>query len=166
MYYRMVQQCAQAMKSIDVWLDKAERHAKEKGYDINVLMSSRLAPDMKPFIYQVQSASDYTKGAAAWLTGKKPPQFVDDEQTIDDIRARIDKTIAFLESIPEPEYEGASERRVSFSWTPGRTMGGEDYLAQMVIPSVYFHVCMAYAILRHNGVDVGKMDYLGPLNIA
>lgn len=166
MYYRMISQCVQAMKNIEIWLDKAEKHAEDKGFNVNILMSSRLAPDMLPLIYQIQSASDYTKAAAAWLSGQTPPKYEDSEQTIDEARARIQKTVAFAESIPEAQYEGAADRKVGFSWSSGRVMGGEDYLAQMTIPSVFFHVCMVYAILRHNGVDIGKMDYLGPINLA
>lgn len=166
MYYRLVAQCVQALKNVEIWLDKAEKHAKEKDFDVNLLMSSRLAPDMKPFIYQIQSASDYTKGAAGWLSGQALPKYEDTEQTIDDAHARIQKTIAFVESIAEAQYEGAADRKVTFSWAPGRVIAGEDYLVQMIIPNVYFHTSTAYAILRHNGVDIGKMDFLGPINLV
>jgi hypothetical protein len=120
---------------------------------------------MKPFIYQVQSACDYLKAAAAWLSGQKPPMHEDTEQTIDEVRARIRKTIAFVESVAEAQYAGAAGRRVSLSFAPaGKVLVGPDYLLQMTIPNVYFHVAMAFAVLRHNGVDVGKMDFLGPIN--
>jgi hypothetical protein len=152
------------LKNVESWLDKAEEHAGAKKFDVGVLMTSRLAPDMKPLIYQVQSASDYVKGAAAWLSGQKPPKHEDNEQTIDEVRARIRKTVAFAESVTEVEYAGAAERKVSLSWAPGKVLGGEDYLLQMTIPNVYFHIAMAFAILRHNGVDIGKMDFLGPIN--
>jgi hypothetical protein len=80
------------------------------------------------------------------------------------VRARIRKTVAFTESVREPQYAGASDRKVSLSWAPGKLLGGKDYLLQMTIPNVYFHVAIAYAILRHNGVDIGKMDFLSPIN--
>jgi len=80
------------------------------------------------------------------------------------VRARIRKTVAFAESVTEAQYAGAAERKVSLSWAPGKVLGGEDYLLQMTIPNVYFHIVMAYAILRHNGVDIGKMDFLGPIH--
>jgi uncharacterized protein len=80
------------------------------------------------------------------------------------VRARIRKTIAFAESVTEAQYAGAAERKVSLSWAPGKVLGGEDYLLQMAIPNVYFHIVMAYATLRHNGVDIGKMDFLGPIH--
>jgi hypothetical protein len=164
MYYQAVLQCIQMLKNVESWLGKAEEHAGAKKFDVGVLMTSRLAPDMKPLIYQVQSASDYVKGAAAWLSGQKPPKHEDNEQTIDEVRARIRKTVAFAESVTEVEYAGAAERKVSLSWAPGKVLGGEDYLLQMTIPNVYFHIAMAFAILRHNGVDIGKMDFLGPIN--
>src|SRR6267142_686347 len=164
MYYQVISQCTQTLKNLEAWLDKAERHAAAKKFDVSVLMTSRLAPDMKDFIYQVQSACDYVKAAAAWLSGQTPPKHEDNEQTIDEVRARIRKTVAFAESVTEPQYAGAAERKVSLSWAPGKVIGGEDYLLQITIPNVYFHIVMAYAILRHNGVDIGKMDFLGPIH--
>jgi len=164
MYYELISQCTQALKNLEIWLDKAEHHAAAKKFDADVLVTSRLAPDMKDFIYQVQSACDYVKAAAAWLSGQTPPKYEDNEQTIDEVRARIRKTVAFAESVKEAQYAGASERRVSLSWAPGKLLEGENYLVQMSIPNIYFHVVMAYALLRHNGVDIGKMDFLGPIN--
>lgn len=164
MYYRAVLQCVQNLKQIETFLAKAQEHADAKKFDIGVLMTDRLAPDMKNFIYQVQSACDYVKGMAAWLSGQTPPKHEDNEKTIDELRVRIGKTVAFAESITEEQYAHASERKVSFSWAPGRVLGGANYLLQMAIPNTYFHISMAYAILRHNGVDIGKMDFLGKLN--
>jgi hypothetical protein len=166
MYFQVISQCTQSLKNLEICLNKAEQHAAAKKFDVAVLMTSRLAPDMKDFIYQIQSACDYVKGAAAWLSGQKPPKHEDNEKTIDDLRARIRKTVAFAESVEEEQYAGAKKRKVSFSWAPGKTIGGEDYLLQMIIPNTFFHVAMAYAILRHNGVDVGKMDFLGPVNLV
>jgi uncharacterized protein len=153
------------VKNVEVWLDNAEDRAAARNFDVGVLMSGRLTPDMKPFIYQIQSACDYLKAAAAWLSGQKPPKHEDTEQTIDEVRARIRKTVAFVESVAEAEYAGAAEQRVSLSFAPaGKVLVGPDYLLQVTIPNVYFHVGMAYAVLRHNGVDVGRMDFLGPIN--
>ena len=156
MYYAAVSQCTQALRNLETWLDRAEQHAAAG-------MCDRLAPDMQPFIYQVQSACDYVKAAAAWLSGQTPPKHEDNEQTIEEVRARIRKTVAFAESVKAAQYAGARERRVSLSWAPGKVLGGEDYLLQMTIPNVYFHIVMAFAILRHNGVDIGKMNFLGPI---
>jgi hypothetical protein len=160
MYYLIIHQCSQALKNIEVWFDKAEQHAAAKKFDVGVLMTSRLAPDMREFIYQIQSACDYVKGAAAWLSGQTPPRHADTEKTVDELRVRIRKTVAFAESVNEAQYDGAADRKVSWG---GKTIGGEDYLLQIAIPNIYFHLTSAYAILRHNGVDIGKRDFLGPV---
>ena len=166
MYYQVIGQCTQTLKNLETCLDKAEQHAAAKKFDVGVLMTSRLAPDMKDFIYQVQSACDYIKAGAAWLSGQTPPKHEDNEQTIDELRARIRKTVAFVESVNEAQYASGSGRKVKRSWAPGKIIGGEEYLLQMTIPNTFFHIVMAYAILRHNGVDVGKMDFLGPINLV
>ena len=166
MYYQVIAQCTQSLKNLEICLDKAERYAATKKFDAGVLMTSRLAPDMQPFTYQVQSACDYVKAGAAWLSGQTPPRHEDNEQTIDELSARIRKTIAFAESVNEAQYAHAGESKVKLSWAPGKVIGGEDYLLQMTIPNTFFHLAMAYAILRHNGVDVGKMDFLGSINLV
>jgi uncharacterized protein len=166
MYYQVVTQCIHNLKCLDKWLDKAEQFAEAKKFDVNVLLNARLAPDQQPFVYQVQSACDYVKGAAAWLSGQTPPKHPDNEQTIGELRERISKTIAFAEGVKEAQYAGAGERKVSFSWAPGKIMSGADYLLQMTIPNTFFHLTTAYSILRHNGVDVGKMDFLGSINLV
>src|ERR1700728_4580897 len=141
-YFQVISQCVQMLKNLEDWLDAAEQHATTKKFDIGVLMTGRLAPDMKPFIYQVQSACDYVKGAAGWLSGQTPPRHEDNEQTIDELRARIRKTVAFIESVKQAQYADASERKVKLSWAPGKVIGGEDYVLQVVIPNVYFHIAM------------------------
>lgn len=98
--------------------------------------------------------------------GPDAPQHNDDEQTIDELRARIRKTIDFAQSVPEGAYSGAKDRKIIVPWASGKVMNGEDYLLQMTIPNVYFHIAMTYAVLRNGGVDVGKMDFLGPLNFV
>jgi hypothetical protein len=164
MYYPIINQFSQALKNIEVWLNKAEQHAAAKKFDVGVLMTSRLAPDMREFIYQVQSACDYVKGAAAALSGQTPPRHEDNEQTIEEVRARIRKTVAFAESVEEGQYAGAGDRKVSLSFAPqGKVIGCKDYLLQIAIPNIHFHFTTAYAILRHNGVDIGKRDFLGPV---
>src|SRR5215472_2109657 len=112
MYYQLISQCTQNLKNLESWLDKAEQLAATKKFDVGVLMTSRLAPDMQPFTYQVQSACDYVKGAAAWLSGQTPPRHDDNEQTIDELRARIQKTLAFAQSVKEAQYAHASESKV------------------------------------------------------
>ena len=166
MFYQVIAQCTQALENLATWLDKAEQFAAAKEFDVGALLNGRLPPDMKPLIYQVQSACDYVKAAAAWLSGQTPPKHEDNEQTLEELRARIRKTVAFAESVAEAQYKGAEGRKVRFSWAPGKVIGGEDYLLQMTIPNVYFHIAMAYAILRQGGVNVGKMDFLGLINFV
>src|ERR1700761_1010618 len=167
MYFEAVAQSTQNLENLLACLDKAAQHATAKKFDADVLVTSRLAPDMQPLNYQIQSACDYVKGAAAWLSGQTPPRHEDNERTIDELRARIRKTVDFCRSIPKEKYAAASQQKIKLSWAPaGTVIGGEDYLLQIVIPNAYFHLAMAYAILRHNGVDVGKRDFLGPLNFV
>jgi hypothetical protein len=163
MYYEIVTQCTQALKNLEGCLDKAEQYAAAKKFDMNVLMTARLAPDMQNFIYQIQSACDYVKGAAGWLSGQTPPKHEDNEKTLADVRARIRKTAAFAESVPKAQYAGAAQRTVALSWADGKTLTAENYLLQITIPNAFFHIAMAYAILRHNGVEIGKRDFLGPI---
>ena len=165
MYFHAISQLVSNLRTVETWLDKAEHFAASKKFDVNVLMTSRLAPDMKPLVYQVQSACDYVKAAAAWLSEQAPPKHEDNECTIDEVRTRIRKTIVFVQSVKSEQYTHASKQQVHMSWAPpGKVLRGEDYLLQMSIPNVYFHLAMAYAILRNNGVDVGKMDFLGEVN--
>jgi hypothetical protein len=164
MYYEVVLQCLHTLKTIETWLDKAEQHAAAKKFDVAVLLTGRLAPDMQDFTYQVQSVCDYVKAAAAWLSGQTPPRHPDTEKTVAELRERLARTVAFVESVTEAQYAGAAGRKVKLSWANGKLIGGADYLLQVVVPNAYFHLSMAYAILRHNGVDVGKRDFLGPIN--
>jgi uncharacterized protein len=165
MYYEIVSQCTQSLKNLLDCMDKAEAYASEKNFDGGVLVTSRLAPDMQPLSYQIQSACDYVKAAAAWLSGQTPPRHEDNERTIGELRARIRRTAAFVESLEETKFSRANERTVKLSWAPPNTIiAGKDYLLQVAIPNTYFHIAMAYAILRHNGVDIGKSDFLGPIN--
>jgi hypothetical protein len=166
MFYGVVSQCAQSLKNLETCLEKAELHAAAKKFDVNVLMMSRLAPDQHHFIYQVQSACDYVKAAAAWLSGQAPPKHEDSEQTIGEVRERIKKTIAFVDGVEEAQYADASDRKITLSWAPGKVIRGVDYLLQVTVPNTYFHITTAYSILRHNGVDVGKFDYLGTMNFV
>jgi hypothetical protein len=152
------------LKNAETLLDKAEKHAAANGFDVGVLITGRLAPDMNDLIYQVQSACDYVKAGAGWLSGQTPPRHEDNEQTIGELRARIWKTVSFAQSVKEEQYAGADERKIHVPWAPGKALGGEDYLLQLTVPNTFFHVSMIYAILRGDGVDVGKMDFLGPIN--
>jgi hypothetical protein len=150
------------LKNCRSWLDKAQAHAEHKKFDPNVYLGLRLAPDMFPFSRQVQSASDNAKGAVARLAGVDLPKFEDNEQTLDDLRARLDKTLAFIESVPADKLESHVSKEIVLATARGERKWptGLDYLRHYAMPNFFFHVTTAYAILRHSGVDVGKVDYL------
>ena len=156
---------AKTLKNLEAWLDKAAAHATAKKFEVDVLAGSRLAPDAYDLVRQIQAACDQAKYTAAYLGGKPPPSHADIEKTIAELRQRISKCLAFVESVTEQDYAGAEERKVSPGWLGGKWLRGEDYLVELAIPNFFFHVTMAYAILRHNGVDLGKMDYIGSLSI-
>jgi hypothetical protein len=161
-YEQTVPQFIRTIRQVHTWLDKAEAHAGAKKFDVDTLLAARLAPDMFPFARQIQSISDIAKGNASRLAGVQAPSFPDEEKTLAELRARLDKTIAFLETLKPEQFEGAEERTVTLAWMPGKGIKGRDYLVGFALPNFYFHVTTTYAILRHNGVDVGKMDFLGP----
>lgn len=143
-------------------LDKAEAYAKERKFDANVLVSSRLAPDMHPLAFQVQSATDRSKFFVARVTGKEAPSWPDDEKTIDGLRTRIRSALDFLSAVSPADLDGTDEKLI-----PLKVRGEEvktpaqEYLLNNVHPNFYFHVTTAYDILRHNGVPVGKRDFVG-----
>lgn len=147
---------------LERWLAKAEAHAEEKKFDPTNFVSARLAPDMLPLVTQVQIACDTAKFAAARLAGIEAPKFDDSEKTLAELRERVRKTIAFVESVPAAKVEGSETRDIL---VPRRnapiTLAGEVYLTNYATPNFYFHVTMTYALLRHNGVELGKADYLG-----
>ena len=165
MHHLVIAQCIKNLKQIETYLNKAEKFAAGKKFDVAVLVNDQLAPDMRNFIYQVQSACDYVKAGAGWLSGQRPPKHEDNEQNIADLRARLQKTIAFAESVTEAQYVGAHDRKIGWPGEPGKLFAGDDYLLQIVVPNTLFHITMAYAILRHNGVELGKRDFLGSLRL-
>ena len=145
------------------WMDKAEESAKARSFEVDVLAHARLAPDAFDFVQQVQAACDQAKYAAAYLSGQKPPSHPDTEKTFPELRERIAKTKSFVAGVSAKELEGGEDRKVAPNWMGGRWIPGGAYLAEMAVPNFYFHVATAYAILRHNGVALGKMDYIGGL---
>lgn len=154
---------AKTLRNLERWMDKAAEHAKAKSFEVDVLVQARLAPDQFPFVGQVQAACDQAKYAAAYLGGKEPPSHPDTEKTFPDIRERIRTCLGFLDTVQATDLAGAEERKVSPPWLQGRWLTGDDYLIHVALPNFFFHATTAYAILRHNGVDLGKMDYVGGL---
>jgi hypothetical protein len=146
-------------------LDKAQAFATAKKIDPSVLLNSRLAPDMFALTRQVQVATDLAKNGAARLAGVEPPRYEDNETTLDQLKARLAKTVAYLKSLDAKQIDGAADRQITFPLGPTNKghMKGDDYLNHFVLPNVYFHLTAAYAILRHLGVEVGKQDFLGAI---
>jgi len=158
-----IRSLAKTLRNLEQWMDKAAAHAKAKSFEVDVLGQARLAPDQFEFIRQVQSACDQAKYAAAYLGGKQPPSHPDTEKTFAELRQRIEKCLSFLESVKREDLSGGPERKVAPPWLGGKWLTGDDYLIHVAIPNFFFHATMAYALLRHNGVDLGKMDYIGSI---
>ncbi|MCZ0735697.1 DUF1993 domain-containing protein [Phreatobacter sp. AB_2022a] len=154
----------QMLTSLSALLDKAATFAEAKKIDAKVLLESRLAPDMFPFTRQVQLATDFAKGPCARLAGMEPPKYPDVETTIAELKGRIAKTIAFVTGLDKAVIDAADDKDVTITiGGQPMTFKGKAYLAHMALPNFYFHVTMAYAILRENGLDIGKRDYVGKL---
>jgi len=164
MYYEAFGQMKKTLGQLSTWLDKAEAFAKEKSFDANLFLNFRLAPDQLGFAKQVQIACDTAKHGASRLTGKEAPSHADNEQTLAELRARVASVISYLDSYSEKDFEGASTRSVTQPRWEGKVMTGKDYFFEHVQPNFYFHATHTYAILRHNGVALGKKDYLGALS--
>lgn len=153
----------QMLGNLKHFLDKGLAHAQARKFDPQVLTSDRLAPDMLPLSRQVLIACDAAKLGVARISGLEAPKFEDTETTFDELKARIDKTLAWLATVPPQMLDGTEDKDITFPVGRDgatRTMKGEAYLKHWVLPNLYFHVTTAYAILRHNGVDLGKTDYL------
>ncbi|HEU4616278.1 MAG TPA: DUF1993 domain-containing protein [Kofleriaceae bacterium] len=161
--YPFLLEMKKLLKNLDGWIDKAVGHATAKKFDPNVLMQSRLAPDMFPFVRQVQAVCDQAKFAAARLAGREPPSHPDTEQTIDELKQRIATVVAYLDTFSETDFAGVADRTVTTPRWEGKSLTAMNYFIEHSQPNFYFHLTTAYAILRHNGVDVGKRDYIGQL---
>jgi len=159
--YQAIELFAKTLGNLEKWMDKAEAYAKDRGFEVDVLAQSRLAPDQYSLVKQVQAVCDQAKFAAAYLSGGKAPSHPDTETTFAELRARIQKVEEYLATVSEKDFAGADDRKVAPAWLGGRWFRGSDYLVEMAIPNFFFHASMAYAILRHNGVNLGKMDYIG-----
>ena len=162
MYEASIPTFLHTLRSLKAILAKGLAHAEAKKFDPNVLAASRLYPDMFPLTRQVQIASDAAKGAAARLAGAEPPKFEDVETTIAELIARVDKTIDYLQSFKPAQIDGSEERTITIQTPRGPfSFPGAAFLRHWALPNFFFHVTTAYNILRHNGVEIGKSDYLG-----
>jgi len=162
MYQTSVPVLIHNLKTLAAILKKGADHAKTRGIEPSVLVNARLFPDMFPLSRQVQIATDMAKGGAARLAGVEMPSFPDTESSFPELQERIAKTVAFLKSIKPAQLEGSEAREVQLQMRMGSiAFNGQNYLLGWVLPNVYFHITTAYNILRHNGVELGKWDFLG-----
>jgi hypothetical protein len=161
MYAATVPSLRLMLKSLSALIAKAEAHCEARKIDPNAFLTSRLYPDMLPFRAQVQIATDNAKGAAGRLANVEIPKFEDTETTFPELQARLDKTIAFLDTLTEAQFEGADTRTITLQLRDRKLeFNGADYLTTWAQPNFYFHVTTAYALLRHGGVDIGKKDFV------
>lgn len=163
MYTNLVPATVRFLNNLSALLAKGAEFATAKGIDESVLVTDRLAPNMLPLSRQVQIACDMVKGGSSRLAGIEIPKYEDTETTIAQLQARIAKTIAFVQSIPEAKFAGSESRLIKFPVGPTKELElvGDVYLNTRVLPNMYFHITTAYNILRHNGVEIGKNDFLG-----
>lgn len=164
MYQASTPRFVRMLKNLSTMLDKAKAHAEAKRIDPVALTTFRLFPDMFPFSRQIQVACDVAKGVVARLAGVEVPKHEDVEQTFDELKARIAKTIAFIETIKPEQIDGSEERDITVKLGKQEyRFKGMQYLLNWALPNFYFHATTAYNILRHNGVEVGKRDFVGEL---
>ena len=162
MYQASIPFFTHMLNNLSTILDKAAAHAEAKKIDPAIFINARLAPDMYPLSRQIQIATDVVKGCAARLSGVEVPSYEDNESTFQELQARIAKTVAFLQSVSAEQINGSEERTVTLTMHGKDThFLGEPYLLYFVLPNFYFHITTAYAILRHNGLEIGKMDFVG-----
>ena len=161
MYKPTMDQLAKTLEGLDHCIEKAVAFAETKKFAPEVLLTLRLAPDMYNLTRQIQAACDAAKFAAARASGKEAPKHPDGDATIPELRQRIAAVVAYLKGFEEKDFAGAETRKVPLGFMPGKGLLADHYLTQMAVPNFYFHVVTAYDILRHNGVEIGKRDFLG-----
>jgi len=167
LYVSTIRQMTKQLSVLDAWLEKGQAHAEAIGADAELLLQARLVFDQHPLIRQVQASCDAAKFTAARTAGKDAPADPDDETTIEQARARIAKTVAYLEGFEDSDFEGAGDRVLTLSFLPeDKRLGAEGYLVQMAQPNFYFHMTTAYSILRQQGVQLGKRDFIGSLPLV
>jgi hypothetical protein len=162
MYQASIPAFVRMLGNLSAILDKAAAHAEAKKIDPAVFINARLAPDMFPLSRQVQIATDMVKGCAARLAGIEVPRYEDNETTFAELQARIDKTKTFLQSVNASQIDGSEQHQITLKFGSRElSFLGQAYLLDFVLPNFHFHLSMTYAILRHNGVEIGKKDYIG-----
>lgn len=167
MYQASVPVFLRTLAALSGILDKAAAHAAQRKIEPSVLLNTRLFPDMFPLLRQVQLAADFAKGASARLAGIEVPKFADTESTFDELRARIAKTVDFVKTLKPVQIEGSEARDITIPiGGQPQSFKGQPYLLHFALPNFFFHATTAYDILRHCGVEVGKRDFIGPLDVS
>jgi uncharacterized protein len=165
LFHATVPPLKKMLQNLDAWLDKAVAHGKARSFDPETLLTARLAPDQYNLTRQIQNACDSAKFAVARLTGKDAPKHPDTETTIEQLRARIKSVVEYLGTYKEADFAGTEDKLLELQFLQGKLIRGEEYLYGMQLPNFYFHLIHAYGILRHNGVDLGKRDFIGGLEL-
>lgn len=160
-----IQPFSKMLSNVEKWLDLAEESAKARGFDAEVLLACRLAPDQMTLLRQVQMVCDTAKFTAAYASNKQAPSHPDTEKTLPEVRARLATAQAYLSTFSAPDFEGYEQRTVSPGWLRGASITLPNYLSEFGVPNFYFHATTIYSILRHNGVALGKLSYLGGLTL-
>lgn len=163
LYEITVPQFTKMLHNLSLILDKADAYATANKFEVSVLLNDRLAPNMFNFTRQVQIACDTAKLCASRLTGKEAPVNDDSEKTLAELKTRIQQTIGFLETVSAKDFEGSESKHISQPRWEGKYLTGKEFVIEHALPNLYFHITTAYAILRHNGVDIGKKNYLGEM---
>lgn len=163
LYEITILQFTKMLQNLKRLLDKASAHAESKKFDVDVLLNSRLSPDQFHFIKQVQVACDTAKLCVSRLTEKEAPKNEDHEKNLAELNARIDSTLAYLSTFSEKDFAASKEIKIFHPRWEGKYLTGEEFAIQHAIPNFYFHIATAYSILRHNGVEIGKKNYLGDM---
>jgi hypothetical protein len=162
MYQASVPVFLRYLSNLSAILDKAAKFAEARKIDPSILVNARLAPDMFPLSRQIQIATDAAKGCSARLAGVEVPSFADTESTFPELQERIAKTVAFLKSLNAAQIDGSEQKQIHLkAGTRELDFKGQDYLLFFALPNLFFHITTAYDILRHNGLEIGKIDYLG-----
>ena len=163
LYDITITQFTKMLHNLSLILDKASTHASNNKFEMDVLLNSRLAPNQFNLIRQIQIACDTAKLGASRLTGKDAPTHEDNEKTLPELKARIESVMGYLGSFTAKDFVGAEERKISQPRWEGKYLTGMEFAIQHAMPNLYFHITTAYSIIRHNGVDIGKKDYLGEM---
>jgi hypothetical protein len=166
MHYLVIRQFIRSLKNLDGLLEKATAYAQKRKFDVNNFFTARIAPDMLPFPAQVRIACDNAKAAAANLSGKENPKHEDNETNFEQLRARIAKCVAFLETFKAEDFaKSTGETIIKLPNNPGKVLKADEYLFGRQIPNFYFHLTTAYNLLRAGGVEIGKSDFIGQLEL-